>query len=204
MHVERAGVEVPPSWRVSALTGGSRPASARGRTRPSRAASRSTCSVSTPSKRTTPSSRLVALGTGRNRQPVLRVERVLVGALEVHLRPPDPAARRGCGPGWRNGRNPSTPVRVAGELTHFIPLCNTPSHIRPHRPQGARPVSAPRAENRECPSNDSTRARDLPAAPGTLPCRRAARRAGRRAHISACDLSARCALAPGVARTARP
>src|SRR5947207_12946024 len=68
----------------------------------------------------------------RDRQPVLRVQRVLVlpekRQATVSLETSTPALRESLpGLGWRSGRSPAIPVRseLSPTLTHFVPQCNT-------------------------------------------------------------------------------
>ena len=79
---------------------------------------------------------------GRDREPVLRVERVVEGAAEGQVRRCGvPCREREVGPRWRSGRSPSTPVRYAAfyptfphnatQIAHFLPPMSTVGHRRP-------------------------------------------------------------------------
>ena len=124
------GVRVEVALQIAALwtTGGAKPRErllAEVRVAARAPISRHTGSI--PFASTTPAGLQLIAEMGRNREPVLRVEAVLVGALEVHLVRPAARARSGCGPGWRSGRSPSTPARVARKRN---PLQPTMQHIR--------------------------------------------------------------------------
>src|SRR5512132_3237803 len=71
---------------------------------------------------------------GRDGEPVLRVEAVVEGSAEGHVRRArgwEPGRERRLGPRWRSGRSPSTPVRCA-TCTPLPPTTQPNLHISSH------------------------------------------------------------------------
>ena len=82
--------------------------------------------------RTSPSARR-APELGRDREPVLRIQRVLELPQKCQARKLSLLRIRDLG--WRGGRNPAIPVRfnVGPTVTHFLPQCNTVREFFPLR-----------------------------------------------------------------------